>query len=73
MGHFSEPFVEQGRAEGEAKALVRLLEKRFGALPPDLRERIFTSDVISIEAWFDRVLEARDLLSVFETKGSAAL
>ena len=71
MGNFSEPFVEQGRTEGEAKALVRLLEKRFGPIPPSLHERIFASDVISIEAWIDRVLEARELLSVFEPKGTA--
>ena len=79
MGHFSGPFVEQGReqglqqgrTEGAAKALVRLLEKRFGPIPPSLHERIFASDVISIEAWFDRALEARELLSVFESKGTA--
>jgi hypothetical protein len=87
MGHFSEPFVEQGREQGlqqgreqgraegevkgEAKVLVRLLEKRFGPIPPSLHERIFASDMISIEAWIDRVLEARELLSVFEPKGTA--
>jgi hypothetical protein len=67
MGNFSEPFVQQG----EAKALVRLLEKRFGPIPSSLHERIFTADVISIEAWLDRVVEARELLSVFEPKGTA--
>jgi predicted transposase YdaD len=67
MGNFSEPFVQQG----EAKALVRLLEKRFGPIPPSLHERIFTADVISIEAWLDRVVEAHELLSVFEPKGTA--
>jgi hypothetical protein len=71
MGHFSEPFVQQGRAEGEARALVRLLEKRFGPIPPSLHERIFASDVTSIEAWIDRAIEARELLSVFEPKGTA--
>jgi len=67
MGHFSEPFVQQG----EAKALVRLLEKRFGPIPPSLHERIFASDVISIEAWIDRAVEARELLSVFDPKETA--
>jgi hypothetical protein len=71
MGHFSEQFVEQGRAEGEAKVLVRLLEKRFGPIPPSIYDRIFASDVITIDAWIDRVLEARELLSVFEPKGTA--
>ena len=74
MGHFSEPFVEQGRqqgrqqgrAEGAASALVRLLEHRFGPVPSDLRQRIFASDVTTIETWLDRALEAPDLLRVFE-------
>jgi predicted transposase/invertase (TIGR01784 family) len=79
MGHFSEPFVEQGReqglqqgrAEGEAKALVRLLEKRFGPIPSSLHDRIFASDVVTINVWFDRAVEARELLSVFEPNGTA--
>ena len=71
MGHFSEQFVEQGRGEGEAMALVRFLQKRFGPIPPSLQERIFASDVTSIEAWIDRAVEARELLSVFEPKGTA--
>jgi len=90
MGHFSEPFVEQGRqqgrqqgraeghqlghvegrqlgrAEGAASALVRLLEHRFGPVPSDLRQRIFASDVTTIETWLDRALEAPELLRVFE-------
>ncbi len=83
MGHFSQPFVEQGRqqgraegreqgrAEGEARALVRLLEKRFGPMPSDLQQRIFASSVTTIEAWLDRALEAPDLLRVFEPEGTA--
>jgi hypothetical protein len=73
MGNFSEPFVEQGREQGRqqgrADGLVRLLEKRFGPIPPSLHDRIFASDVITIDAWFDRAVEARELLSVFEPKG----
>jgi predicted transposase/invertase (TIGR01784 family) len=75
MGHFSEEFVQQGRAEGRAegvaKALVRLLEKRFGGVSRSLRERILASDVVTIEAWFDRALDARELQSVFEPKAAA--
>jgi len=66
MGHFSEPFVEQGRAEGAASALVRLLEHRFGPMPSDLRQRIFASDVTTIETWLERALEAPELLRVFD-------
>ena len=79
MGHFSKEsqaeFKAQGRAEGlaegrvegEAKVLVRLLEKRFGEISAKLRERIFASDIATIEAWFDRALEACDLQSIFQS------
>jgi len=82
MGHFSQEFEARGRAIGEAKgraegrtrgrtegkadALLRVLEKRFGAVPPRLRDRIATADVASLDAWFDRALDTSDLNSVFE-------
>lgn len=74
MGHFSQEFFAEGEAkgraegkvEGEAKALFRVLEKRFGRVPPDLCDRIFNSDAAAIEAWLDRSLEATDVRSVFQ-------
>jgi hypothetical protein len=54
---------------GEAKALIRLLEKRFGVVPSHLRERISSADAASIETWFDRAIEASDMLSIFQRAG----
>jgi predicted transposase/invertase (TIGR01784 family) len=56
----------RGKAEGEAQALVRLLEKRIGAVSEALRARIFAADLASIEAWFDRAIEATEFESVFD-------
>jgi predicted transposase/invertase (TIGR01784 family) len=56
----------RGKAEGEAQALVRLLEKRIGAVSEPLRARIFAADLASIEAWFDRAIEATEFESVFD-------
>jgi hypothetical protein len=75
MGNFSEPFVKQGRAD----CLVRLLEKRFGPIPYSLHEQILASDLVSIDVWFDRAMEALfdrpleviELQWVFEPKGIA--
>ena len=79
MGWFSQPYYDQGlaegeargeargKAEGEAKMFARLLEKRFGAIPPPLRERIFAADKSSLEAWSERLFDARDLRSVFDS------
>lgn len=74
LGHISKEFfadgVAKGRAEGEvageAKALLRLLEKRFGVVPSHLRERISNADAASIEAWLDGAIEASDMPSIFQ-------
>ena len=57
----------EGKAEGEANILTRLLERRFGTLPSPLRQRIFTADVGSIEAWVERAFDAPDLQSIFDS------
>jgi hypothetical protein len=71
MGSMTQPYFDkgkaEGKAEGEANILVRLIERRFGHVPPHLRQRIFAADVATVEEWFDRVLDARDLQSVFES------
>ena len=59
--------LSQGHIEAEAKILVSLLEKRFGSLPPQLRKRIFSADVPTLDKWVERVLDAPDLESVFES------
>jgi len=56
-----------GRTQGKADALLRVLEKRFGAVSSRLRERLITADLATIEAWLDRALDAHDLDSVFES------
>lgn len=55
----------EGEAAGEAKALIRLAEKRFGPLPPALREQILAADADQVEAWFDRAIDAPSLNAVF--------
>jgi len=71
MGWLTQPYYDKGKVEGEAKGeakvLTRLLERRFGALPDTLRQRIFAADVGSIDLWVERAFEARDLRSVFES------
>jgi hypothetical protein len=57
----------EGRIEGGAKMLVRVIEKRFGVVPPQLRQRIFSADAATLETWVERLLDAPDLQSVFES------
>jgi hypothetical protein len=79
MGKWTQTYFDQGKAEGRsegrsegrteggAKVLLRLIEKRFGAVSPQLRQRIFSADVAMLEAWVVRVSDAPDLQSVFES------
>jgi hypothetical protein len=64
----AEGFAEgeaQGEAKGEAKLLTCLLQKRFGAIPIPVRQRIASADAACIEKWAQRVIDAPDLESVF--------
>ena len=55
----------KGRAEGEAKSLTRLLELRFGPLPAAVKMRVGGANVVQLDAWIDRVLDAKSLDAVF--------
>ncbi len=56
----------EGKAEGAAAVLTRLLSKRFGPLSPDAAQRLQTATVEQLELWTDRVLDAPTLAAVFD-------
>ena len=56
---------QSGIAKGEAYALRRLLQKRFGPLPEDLLTRLQSASVDELEQWLDRALDADSLAGVF--------
>lgn len=55
----------EGRRDGEAAALLHLLTRRFGELPPGIRSRIEGADLAAIGMWFDQAIDAADLEAVF--------
>ncbi|MBB4286558.1 Rpn family recombination-promoting nuclease/putative transposase [Roseospira goensis] len=55
----------EGKAEGKAEILMRLAERRFGAIPADRRARILAADEATLDAWIDHLLDAPDLEAVF--------
>ena len=62
--------ISQGRregiAEGERTVLERQLRRRFGRLPPAVRETLGAAATDDLEAWADNVLDATTLEDVFE-------
>jgi predicted transposase YdaD len=56
---------QEGRKEGEAHALLRLLEKKFGALPKGAEKRIAGAELELLLRWFDRAVTAERLEDVF--------
>ncbi len=57
----------EGKIEAEADMLRRLLTRRFGSLPPEVQTQIDAASAQQIEAWFDRSVDASDLVQVFSS------
>jgi uncharacterized protein DUF4351 len=62
---WNEQVREEGRQEGEAKALLRLLEKRFGPVDQITRDRIAAADADLLLEWIDHFPTAESLADVF--------
>lgn len=51
----------EGTAEGRAELLLRMIGRRFGAVPPEVERRIRSAEVAALDGWADRILDARSL------------
>jgi hypothetical protein len=56
---------EEGRQEGEARVLLRLLRLKFGPLSPEIEERVRSTDADRLLEWSERVLTVEHLKDVF--------
>ncbi len=69
LSRAAQELIEKGEAigemRGEAKALARVLEKRFRVLPADVARRITSARPEELESWLDRALDAATLEDVF--------
>jgi hypothetical protein len=57
--------LQQGLQQGEAKALLRFLERRFGPVDQVTRDRIAAADADLLLEWIDRFSAAESLADVF--------
>ena len=55
----------EGKLEDAVNTLNRLLTKRFGSTPSEIIVKIETATLEQVESWFDRAIDARQLVDVF--------
>jgi Domain of unknown function (DUF4351) len=61
----AEQCVLEGRIEGRAELLLRLMTRRFGPMPDSYRQRVMDGSQEEHGAWADALLDAKTLDEVF--------
>ncbi len=62
--------IAKGKAEGLAETLLRLVQQKFATRISKRREaQVRSAPLEQLEDWFDRVLDARDVNSLFGGRG----
>jgi len=65
METFIDRYIAQGKElgeqGGEAKLLLRLIERKFGPVSETIRHRITEADSETLLTWSERILDARSL------------
>ena len=56
---------QEGRQEGGLDVLRRLLERRFGTIPPRYQDRLAAADSDTLLRWSERILTAQTIDEVF--------
>ncbi|WP_424570110.1 hypothetical protein [Streptomyces sp. CH-036] len=58
-GFVAESFRDEGRVEGRAEDILRILEVRGVAVPDEARQRISScTDLAVLDVWFERAVTA---------------
>jgi hypothetical protein len=64
---FAKHYVPQGRAEGRAALVLRLLTLRFGPLQDNVQDQIARATVADLDAIGERLLTAETLLEALDS------
>jgi predicted transposase/invertase (TIGR01784 family) len=57
--------IEEGRVEGKAALLLRVLSLKFGPLSPEALQRVRTAPEALLDSWSERLISATTLDDVF--------
>jgi hypothetical protein len=58
-------FYQEVRLESEQSLLQRMLTRRFGELPTQLKQLLSHANATQIEQWADRFIDATTLEAIF--------
>ncbi|KAF0117524.1 MAG: transposase [Rhodospirillaceae bacterium] len=61
-----EQWQQRWKAEGKADVLLRQLDRRWGAVPPEIESRVRAAESSQLDEWLNRLMEGRTLAEVFE-------
>ncbi len=61
-------FLQEGRQQGEATLLTRMLQRRFGELPDSVRVHLRTAPPDQLEHWGEQLLDAASLNDLFSAE-----
>ncbi|NBC33291.1 MAG: hypothetical protein GVY13_11505 [Alphaproteobacteria bacterium] len=56
----------EGQHQAQVRTLLRHLERRFGPVPEEVRQRVESADAGTLDRWLDRILDAPTREAVFE-------
>ncbi len=59
--------IAEGKTAGKSETLARLLERRFGPPPDEIRARVAVAGLVQLDRWLDAVLDAPTLDAVFRS------
>ncbi len=67
VGEIVQELINQGKAEGKADALMRLLQHRFGPLPRTVHRQIVQASSAQLDTWFGAALSGQSLTEVLQS------
>jgi Domain of unknown function (DUF4351) len=65
---FAKRYYGRGKAEGRAELVLRLLARRFGDLPDDIRARIQGASIDELDQIGERLLTAGSLSEALDLR-----
>ncbi|MBF0427649.1 MAG: DUF4351 domain-containing protein [Magnetococcales bacterium] len=58
--------IQFGEQKGRAETLLQLIQRRFGAVPEQVRSRVTSANLKDLETWTDRIFDADSAQAVLQ-------